>query len=97
MVNHSNPATTDMTVVTDQKQVRRRLTTDEASAYLKEKHGLPAEPKTLRNWRALGRGPSCKYLGTKPIYEPDELDRWAEEDALTDVCPTSRKHQQVAA
>jgi hypothetical protein len=67
-----------------------RMLTEQASEYLKEKHGLPAEPKTLRNWRALGRGPKCRYFGTLPIYDRPVLDRWAEEDALADENPVAR-------
>jgi hypothetical protein len=77
------------------------MPTEQAAEYLTEEENIPTKPKTMRNWRSAGRGPVCKYLGTKPLYERAELHRWAEEEALTDVCPTSRKrhtaHQQVAA
>jgi hypothetical protein len=69
-----------------------RLRSHEAAKYLRDVHGLPFEPKTLRNWRAGGRrGPSCRYLGTLPLYDRAELDRWAQHDALTAECPTGRK------
>jgi hypothetical protein len=68
-----------------------RMRTDQAGRYLTESHGLPVQEKTLRNWRASGRrGPACRYLGTVPLYERTELDRWAEQDALQSECPTGR-------
>jgi hypothetical protein len=68
-----------------------RMPTGQAALYLKEEHGLPVEEKTLRNWRASGRrGPACRYLGTLPLYDRTELDRWAEQDALQAECPTGR-------
>lgn len=69
----------------------RRMTTGQAACYLQQEHGLPVEPKTLRNWRATGRrGPTCRYLGTLPLYDTPELDRWAEHDALQEENPTRR-------
>jgi len=67
----------------------KRLLTDLAARYLRERHGLPIQPKTLRNWRAAGRKPRCRYFGTTPIYDRAELDSFVEE-ALKDECPTTR-------
>jgi hypothetical protein len=68
-----------------------RMRTDQAARYLTEEHGLPLEEKTLRNWRAADqRGPACRFLGTLPLYDRIELDRWAEHDALQAECPTRR-------
>lgn len=68
-----------------------RMDTNQAAAYLEAVHGLPVKPKTLRNWRCSGRrGPTWRYLGTLPIADRAELDRWAAEDALTDESPVSR-------
>lgn len=64
-----------------------RMPTNTASLYLQEAHGIPAQPKTLRNWRSLGRGPKCRYFGTLPLYDRPELDRFAQEDALSDKSP----------
>jgi hypothetical protein len=74
-----------------------RMRTEAASRYLKDKHGLPVEEKTLRNWRASDRGPRCRYLGTLPLYDRTELDRWAEEDALQPECPTRRTRRLARA
>ena len=73
-----------------------RMRCDAAAQYLKAQHGLPVLPKTLRNWRAAGRGPKCRYLGTLPIYDRIELDRWVEEDALKAECPSRRTRRLPA-
>lgn len=67
-----------------------RMPTEQAAEYLAQVHGLPIDHKTLRNWRSQGtKGPRCRYLGTKPLYERQELDRWGTEEALTDTNPIS--------
>ena len=73
-----------------------RMPTGRAALYLQEVAGLPAEPKTMRKWRALGKGPTCRYFGTMPIYERDELDRWAQA-ALSDETPLSKPRKPRAA
>ena len=75
-----------------------RMRTDMAALYLSEVHGLPLEEKTLRNWRAAGRpGPVCRYLGSLPLYDRPELDRWATDDALSPVSPISRARRRMTA
>ena len=81
-----------------------RMKSPQAADYLTEVHGLQSEDKTLRNWRALGKGPVCKYFGTIPLYDKAELDRFAVEDALQAESPMRRNRrvaqqaaQQVAA
>ncbi len=70
-----------------------RSRTELAAKYLDKVHGLPLKEKTLRNWRAIGRGPGCGYLGTLPLYDRGELDRWAHEDALQAHSPMRRARQ----
>ena len=70
-----------------------RMRTGQATSYLVQEHGLPVEEKTLRNWRAAGRGPSCRYLGTLPLYDKTELDRWVEQDALKAESPMRRNRR----
>jgi len=70
-----------------------RMRTERAAAYLNSVHGIPAQEKTMRNWRAAGRGPACKYLGTMPLYDRVELDRWAEFDALQAESPMRRNRR----
>jgi hypothetical protein len=73
-------------------EIPMRLDTTGAARYLREKHGIPIEEKTLRNRRAAGnkRGPACRYFGVKPLYDIPELDRWAQEDALQPENPVRR-------
>lgn len=75
----------------------RRMRTDEAAAYLSKVHGLPTEPKTMRNWRAAGRGPECRYFGMVPIYDRPVLDSFAENDALQDESPVARTRRLARA
>ena len=73
-----------------------RMRTARAAAYLNSVHGIPAQEKTMRNWRAAGRGPACKYLGTMPLYDRVELDRWAEYEALQAESPMRRNRRSAA-
>jgi hypothetical protein len=74
-----------------ERQYPRRMETKDASEYLRDEHGIPVEPGTLANMRAQRRGPRVVYFGWKPLYERDELDRWAEEDALQPESPLTRR------
>ena len=74
-----------------ERQYPRRMETKDASEYLRDEHGIPVEPGTLANLRAQRRGPRVVYFGWKPLYERDELDRWAEEDALQPESPLTRR------
>jgi hypothetical protein len=73
-------------------EIPMRLDTAAAARYLRDKHGIPIEEKTLRNRRAAGkrRGPACRYFGVKPLYDVAELDRWAQKDALEPENPVRR-------
>jgi hypothetical protein len=53
------------------------MTTDEASAYLMNEHGIRRLPGTLRNLRTVGGGPSFRKAGKQVIYEAADLDAWA--------------------
>lgn len=54
------------------------LTTREASAYLRERHGIKRAPITLEKLRTLGGGPTFRKLGVSVYYRPEELSEWAE-------------------
>lgn len=51
----------------------------EASRYLATVHGIQRAPATLAKLASVGGGPRFRRLiGSRlPLYEPDELDRWA--------------------
>jgi len=34
------------------------------------------EPKTLSNWRTLGKGPKFLKIGRKVMYHPDDIAEW---------------------
>jgi hypothetical protein len=48
------------------------LDTSAAAAYLHH------QPKTLSNWRLLGRGPRYVRIGKKPLYRTADLDAYVE-------------------
>lgn len=37
---------------------------------------LGIAPKTLRNWRSLGKGPASVMVGSRPRYRLIDLERW---------------------
>jgi hypothetical protein len=55
----------------------RRLRRQEASAYLKEVHGIDRKASTLAKLACLGGGPRFEHAGRVPLYSPAELDAWA--------------------
>ncbi|MGE0774436.1 MAG: helix-turn-helix transcriptional regulator [Sphingomonadaceae bacterium] len=64
------------------------------AALLTEDRAAPfvgTEPKTLANWRTLGKGPKFIRVGRKAMYHPDDIAEWV---AARRVQSTS---QQVAA
>lgn len=73
---------------------RPKLRENQTAEYLRDEHGIPIEPKTLRNWRASGKGPQCQYFGVTVLYDPDVLDRWATTEALTDKAPRRTRRQK---
>jgi hypothetical protein len=48
----------------------------EASAYLKEKHGLRRSPATLAKDACSSTGPPFRYINRLPYYWPAGLDSW---------------------
>ena len=56
---------------------RRPLRRSEASAYLKEQHGIDRKPSTLAKLAVVGGSPPFRHAGRFPIYAPDDLDKWA--------------------
>lgn len=60
-----------------------------ACRYLKEKRGLERAPATLAKYACVGGGPRFYKAGRWPLYDPDELDRWANELIGTPVASTS--------
>lgn len=49
------------------------LTAEQAGGYLK------LNPRTLANWRVLGRGPKYVRVGRRPYYRLPDLEVWLAE------------------
>jgi hypothetical protein len=69
----------------------RLMDTEQTARYLREVWGIPVEAKTLANQRSGGRGPAWQYYGQKPLCRQHEADRYAQEEALTDESPLTRR------
>ena len=59
------------------------LTPPEASAYLKEKHGVRRTPATLAKLRVVGGGPPFRKLNRSVFYAPADLAAWSEKSLGT--------------
>jgi hypothetical protein len=57
--------------------MKPKLTKREASAYLRDKHGLIVAPRTLDNKAWSGCGPRFYKAGLRRFYAPDDLDDYA--------------------
>src|SRR4029077_15902837 len=50
----------------------------DAASYITERYGFPCSRQWLAKLAVIGGGPMFRKAGRYPIYEPTELDRWAE-------------------
>jgi hypothetical protein len=66
-----------------------RMHRPDASAYLREVHGIKAAVGTLAKLACLGDGPPFSYAGRFPIYTPPGLDDWAAKKLTKSVRSTS--------
>lgn len=70
----------------------KRLTTNEASAYLYERHGIRRAAGTLRKRRVLGGGPAYyRVTHNEVFYDPADIDRWVaglltKHNSTTSIC-----------
>jgi hypothetical protein len=55
---------------------KARLTRQEAADFLTA-NGFPFAASTLNKLFSIGGGPACVHFGRRPLYEPEELLRWA--------------------
>jgi hypothetical protein len=62
----------------DQRNSRRYFRRTEAANYVREKWGFPCSGKWLAKLAVVGGGPVYRKAGRYPIYNPIELDAWAE-------------------
>ena len=56
---------------------KTRLTTEEASEYLRAMHGVRVAKITLAIRRCKGGGPAFQKFGSRVLYTPAALDEWA--------------------
>ena len=77
----------------DNSPARCRLrSTREASAYLRDRHGVIRSPATLNKLRVVGGGPEFRRIGAKQIvYCEDALDTWAESLISQPLASTSQR------
>jgi hypothetical protein len=57
---------------------RHFLRRSDAATYITEQYGFPCSRQWLAKLAVIGGGPEFRKAGRYPIYEPSELDRWAE-------------------
>ncbi|WP_373413692.1 hypothetical protein [Ensifer aridi] len=70
---------------------RPRLRRSEVPEYLLEKHGIPIALATLNKMATIGGGPAMRYAGRIPLYDVEDLDRWAANRLSQPVTSTSGK------
>lgn len=56
--------------------VKQKLNTQEAAAY------LGVQPNTLEVWRCKNKGPRYYKLGTRVIYDRDDLDAFLDSKSI---------------
>jgi hypothetical protein len=57
---------------------KRFLRRSEAAEYVANHYGFPCSRQWLAKLAVIGGGPVFRKAGRYPVYEPSELDRWAE-------------------
>ena len=72
----------------------------EASDYLLKRYGLRAKPATLAKYATIGGGPPFRLAGRFPVYDPADLDSWAQKRVSPRVhstCELETKDTQSGA
>ena len=57
---------------------RRFLRRTEAASYVTDHYGFPCSRQWLAKLAVVGGGPVFRKAGRYPIYQLEDLDRWAE-------------------
>ena len=73
----------------------RRMRRADASHYLREAHGLSFAPSTLAKMAVVGGGPAYRKAGNVPLYDPADLDAWADTKLSKLVTSTSQLTRRV--
>jgi hypothetical protein len=75
---HSAASATDRPVNRGPKIALGTRKPSSRSAYITERYGFPCSRQWLAKLAVIGGGPVFRKAGRYPVYEPSELDRWAE-------------------
>ena len=62
---------------TDNTLDQRFLRRAEAASYVSDRYGFPCSRQWLAKLAVVGGGPVFRKAGRYPIYQPEDLDRWA--------------------
>ena len=68
---------------------RHFLRRSDAATYITERYGFPCSRQWLAKLAVIGGGPVFRKAGRYPVYEPSELNRWAEARIGPPQRPTS--------
>ena len=77
---------------------RRFMRRAEAAKYVANRYGFPCSRQWLAKLAVIGGGPTFRKAGRYPIYEPGELDQWAQSRILGPRSarhPTSMRHEPL--
>lgn len=64
---------------TSSDNVVRYLRRADAATYIRERYGFPCSRQWLAKLAVVGGGPVYHKVGRFPVYDPADLDRWAED------------------
>jgi hypothetical protein len=67
------------------------LSPEEASEYLRQKHGIKRAPRTLQVMRREGRGPAFRRYGNEVRYTTPAIDVWVGETFAEEFRNTSEE------
>jgi hypothetical protein len=74
---------------------KQLLRTRPAAAYLRERQGY-GTPSSLAKWRVTGEGPPFRRSGRLVLYDPDDIDSWAESKLTAPLRSTSEIREAPA-
>jgi hypothetical protein len=61
------------------EQGRQFMRRSEAAKYVATRYGFPCSRQWLAKLAVIGGGPIFRKAGRYPIYEPSDLDQWAQD------------------
>jgi hypothetical protein len=69
---------------------KKRLNRIEAAQHCTDQ-GFKTSPATLATKASRGGGPAFSYWGSKPVYDPDDLDEWIASKVTCKVFSTAER------